>query len=99
MFKDLDPVLHSRLRLALINLLIGLKEAEFSFLKENTGASAGNLSIQINKLKKAGYLDIHKQFKKNYPLTICKITPKGIAAFDEYVKNLKDYMNPTVLKE
>ncbi len=95
MFKDLDPILHSQLRLAVMSLLISVKEAEFGFLKEKTNATAGNLSVQITKLKEAGYIDVTKQFKDNYPLTICKMTIKGIDAFDVYVKNLKEYLNKT----
>ncbi len=94
MFKELDPILHSQLRLAVISLLISAKEAEFTFLKEKTNSTAGNLSVQINKLKDAGYIDVSKQFNNNYPQTICKITPKGIDAFEEYVKALQSYMNP-----
>ena len=92
MFKDLDPILHSQLRLAVISLLIGVKEAEFTFLKEKTSATAGNLSVQIQKLKEAGYIDVVKQFKDNYPQTICKITSQGIKAFESYVKNLQGYL-------
>ena len=91
-FKDLDPILHSQLRLALISLLISVKEAEFTFLKEKTNATAGNLSVQINKLKDAGYIEVTKQFKDNYPQTICKITEAGIRAFEQYVKNLQSYL-------
>ena len=91
-FKELDPVLHSQLRLAVISLLIGVKEAEFTFLKEKTGATAGNLSVQLQKLREAVYIDIIKQFKDNYPQTICKITTTGIKAFDLYVKNLQSYL-------
>jgi DNA-binding MarR family transcriptional regulator len=94
MFKELDPILHSQLRLAVISLLISVKEAEFTFLKEKTNSTAGNLSVQINKLKDAGYIDVTKQFSNNYPQTICKITPKGVDAFEEYVKALQSYMNP-----
>jgi hypothetical protein len=93
MFKDLNPILHSQLRLALVSILIGVKEAEFTFLREQTNATAGNLSVQINKLKEAGYIDISKQFKDNYPLTICRITPVGIKAFEEYVKDLQSYLD------
>ena len=93
MFKELDPILHSQLRLAVISLLISLKEAEFTFIREKTNSTAGNLSVQINKLKDAGYIDVLKQFKDNYPQTICKITPAGISAFEEYVKNLQTYLN------
>ena len=91
MFKELDPILHSQLRLAVVSLLISVKEAEFTFIKEKTNATAGNLSVQVNKLKEAGYIDVTKQFKDNYPQTTCKITPAGVAAFDEYVKNLQTY--------
>lgn len=92
MFKDLDPVLHSQLRLAAMSLLIGVEEAEFTFIREKTNSTAGNLSIQIGKLKEAGYIEVTKQFKDNYPQTICKVTPKGIAAFEDYVKNLQSYL-------
>jgi len=92
MFKDLDPILHSQLRLAVMSLLISVKEAEFTFLKEKTNATAGNLSVQIQKLKEAGYIEVIKQFKDNYPQTICKITSTGIKAFEEYVKNLQAYL-------
>jgi predicted transcriptional regulator len=91
-FKDLDPILHSQLRLAVMSLLIGVKEAEFTYLKEKTAATAGNLSVQIQKLKDAGYIEVVKQFKDNYPQTICKITPVGITAFEKYVENLKSYL-------
>lgn len=94
MFKDLDPILHSQLRLAVISLLIGVKEAEFTFLREKTNATAGNLSVQINKLKEAGYIEVVKQFKDNYPQTICKITRAGIDAFELYVNALQSYMKP-----
>lgn len=92
MFKELDPILHSQLRLAVVSLLISVKEAEFTFLKEKTNSTAGNLSVQINKLKEVGYIDVAKQFKDNYPQTTCKITAKGIDAFQEYVKNLQSYL-------
>jgi DNA-binding MarR family transcriptional regulator len=94
MFKELDPILHSQLRLAVMSLLISVKEAEFTFLKEKTNSTAGNLSVQINKLKDVGYIEVQKQFKDNYPQTICKVTPKGIEAFEIYVKALQSYMTP-----
>ncbi len=92
MFKELDPILHSQLRLAVMSLLIGIKEAEFTFIREKTNATAGNLSVQVQKLKDAGYIEVIKQFKENYPQTICKITPRGLEAFDEYVKALQQYL-------
>jgi DNA-binding transcriptional ArsR family regulator len=94
MFKDLDPILHSQLRLAVMSLLIGVREAEFTFLKEKTNATAGNLSVQISKLKEAGYIDVIKQYKENYPQTICRITRKGIDSFEAYVAALQSYMKP-----
>jgi DNA-binding transcriptional ArsR family regulator len=98
-FKDLDPILHSQLRLALVSLLIGVKEAEFTFLKEKTQATAGNLSVQINKLKEAGYIDVVKQYKDNYPQTICKITAAGIKAFEQYVRDLGAYLSVELPKK
>jgi DNA-binding transcriptional ArsR family regulator len=92
MFKELNPILHSQLRLAVVSLLISVKEAEFGFLKEKTNSTAGNLSVQISKLKEAGYIEVSKQFKDNYPLTICNITQVGVAAFEKYVDALKSYM-------
>ena len=92
MFKELDPILHSQLRLAVMSLLISVKEAEFTFIREKTNATSGNLSVQIQKLKDAGYIDVSKQFRDNYPLTICKVTKPGIKAFEEYVSNLQSYL-------
>lgn len=92
MFKDLDPILHSQLRLAVMSLLIGVKEAEFTFIREKTNSTAGNLSVQIQKLKDAGYIEVTKQFKDNYPQTICRITKPGIKAFEMYVTNLQSYL-------
>ncbi len=93
MFKDLNPILHSQLRLAVVSILISVKEAEFTYLREKTDATAGNLSVQINKLKEAGYIDVTKSFKDNYPQTVCKITPEGVRAFEEYVRDLQSYLN------
>lgn len=93
-FKDLDPLLHSQLRLAVISLLVSAEVAEFTFIQGQTGATAGNLSIQITKLKEAGYIEVIKKFRDNYPQTLCKITPAGIQKFTEYVTALKEYLNP-----
>ena len=92
MFKPLDPLLHSELRLAVMSLLISLKEAEFTYIKEKTGSTAGNLSVQLNKLSDAEYISIEKAFRDNYPVTTCRITKKGIKAFQEYVDSLKSYI-------
>ncbi len=93
MFKDLDPILHSQLRLAVMSLLISVKQADFMYIREKTNATAGNLSVQIQKLKDAGYIEVIKEFRDNYPNTTCKITKQGITAFEEYVKALQQYLH------
>ncbi|MCR5820965.1 MAG: transcriptional regulator [Bacteroidaceae bacterium] len=93
MFQPLDPLLHSELRLAIISLLISAEEAEFPYIKEQTGATAGNLSVQVDKLSAVGYIEVEKTFKGKRPCTICRITPAGIKAFKAYVEALKTYLN------
>lgn len=89
---NLDPLLHSELRLKIMSILISVKKADFTYIKDKTEASAGNLSVQLKKLKKADYVKIEKSFSKNYPKTECIITPKGISAFEGYVKNIQEYL-------
>lgn len=96
-FESLDPLLHQELRLKIMSLLIGVKSAEFNYLLEETGSpetptTKGNLSAQIKKLKEAGYIEVEKTFRDNYPLTTCKITPKGIEAFERYVETISKYL-------
>ena len=93
-FKELDPLLHARLRLAIVSLLISVEEADFNFLKDKTNATAGNLSVQLGKLEEAKYIRIHKSFKGKRPLTKCQLTPKGITAFQKYVANIQGYLTP-----
>ena len=92
MFQPLDPLLHSELRLAVMSLLVSSEEAEFPYIMEQTGATAGNLSVQIDKLSAADYIEVEKAFKGKKPCTICRITPVGLKAFDDYVKSLKSYL-------
>ncbi|MCZ8354244.1 MAG: transcriptional regulator [Cyclobacteriaceae bacterium] len=92
MFKELDPLLHSQLRLAIISILMSVDSAEFTYLKEQTQSTAGNLSVQLDKLSEAGYIQIDKSFNGKKPLTTCSITKKGIKAFDDYVKTLQGYI-------
>ena len=92
MFKDLDPLLHSQLRLAVMSILISTEEADFVFLREKTVSTSGNLSVQIEKLREAGYIDVVKSFKGKMPCTTCKITTKGITAFEQYVAALQNYI-------
>jgi DNA-binding MarR family transcriptional regulator len=94
MFNDLDPILHSQLRLSIVSILISVEEADFTFIKESTGAAAGNISIQIKKLQEVGYINVEKTFKNNYPNTMLSITDKGVKAFESYVNDLKKYINP-----
>lgn len=94
MYKDLDPLLHSQLRLAIVSMLVISKRVEFSYIKEQTNAAAGNISIQIKKLQEAGYINVKKTFKNNYPKTMLSITEKGVTAFESYVDDLKKYISP-----
>lgn len=93
-FSALDPVLHSQLRLAIMSLLIGVKEADFTYIQEATGATQGNLSVQLSKLRDAEYIEIKKSFVNNYPKTTCKITRKGTKAFEKYVNDIQQYLSP-----
>jgi len=94
MFKDLDPLLHSQIRLAVISILISTEEADFVYVRKTTHATSGNLSIQLEKLKEAGYIEVTKTFRGKMPRTTCRITPRGISAFEQYVDDLKKYIEP-----
>lgn len=92
MFRPLDPLLHSELRLGIISLLAGVESADFTFIREHTGATAGNLSVQIDKLSQAGYIAVTKGYKGKKPQTVCRITPTGVSAFRDYLEALKSYI-------
>lgn len=91
-FKELNPLLHSELRLAVISILIASEQADFVFIRKETGATAGNLSVQLEKLQQAGYISVEKSFKGKRPCTTCRITEQGVAAFEEYVAALQSYI-------
>lgn len=91
MFKDLDPILHSQVRLAIMTILLPIKSAEFSYLLDNIETTKGNLSFQITKLREAGYIDVEKSFRNNYPLTTLHITSKGIDAYESYIDSISEY--------
>lgn len=95
MLKELNPILHSQLRLAIISILMSVEEADFVFLKGQTNATAGNLSVQIDKLLSAGYITVEKSFVGKKTRTTCRITTLGEKAFEEYVNTLKSYLNLT----
>lgn len=92
MFKKLDPLLHSELRLAVMSVLVNLEVADFVYLREATGATAGNLSVQLDKLSEAGYITIEKGFKGKKPQTLCRISPTGLQAFADYVEAIRSYL-------
>ncbi|MBN1198556.1 MAG: transcriptional regulator [Bacteroidales bacterium] len=92
MLPVLDPLLHSQLRLAVISMLIGSPEADFVYLQKKTGATAGNLSVQLEKLRQAGYISVEKSFRGKMPRTTCRITTDGVAAFEKYIEALQDYL-------
>ncbi|MBK9176394.1 MAG: transcriptional regulator [Flavobacteriales bacterium] len=91
-FAPLDPVLHNQLRLAVMSLLVAVDNADFNYLLEKTGATRGNLSVQITNLKEAGYIEVTKSFKDNYPNTACRVSSQGLAAFETYVAAIKGYL-------
>jgi DNA-binding transcriptional ArsR family regulator len=91
MFEDLDPLLHSKVRLAIMSILIGVKSAEFNFLLDNIDTTKGNLSYQLTKLNDAQYIEVRKSFKGNFPLTKCNITDKGFKAYEVYVNSIDEY--------
>lgn len=91
-FKNLDPLLSNQLRLAVMSLLISVDSAEFTFLKEATEASSGNLSVQLSKLEESGYIHILKTYQGKIPKTICSATKVGIAAFQKHFASLNSYL-------
>lgn len=93
MLPQLNPLLHQQLRLQIVTLLASVETAEFNFVLEETGATRGNISVQIKKLQEAGYVRVKKSFRKNYPLTTYALTESGRTAFAEYVAALEKYFN------
>jgi Transcriptional regulators len=93
MLRDLDPLLHSQLRLAVVSILMSVEEADFVFLKEKTNSTAGNLSVQLEKLSEAGYIEANRTLEGRRTRTVCKMTEKGRQAFACYIDTLKDYLN------
>jgi DNA-binding MarR family transcriptional regulator len=91
--KDLDPLLHNQLRLAIMSLLVANEEISFSFIVDACNASRGNVSAQISKLEQAEYIQVSKSFRNKKPLTCIKITENGLKAMDDYTQALKDYLN------
>jgi len=92
MFDKLDPLLHSELRLAVMSVLVGTDEADFVYLRQQTGATAGNLSVQLDKLAAAGYITVEKGFQGKKPRTTCRVTDAGRTAFAAYVEALRSYI-------
>ena len=93
-FTHLDPLLHSQPRLAVMSILMSVESAEFVYIREQTGATAGNLNVQLDKLSNAEYISIEKGFRGKKPLTTCRITPVGRKAFQQYVEDLQQYLKP-----
>lgn len=91
--KELDPLLHSQLRLAVMSILMNVEEADFVYLRESTESTAGNLSVQLDKLSSAGYISVTKGFVGKKTRTTCRVTEKGRKAFENYVDALKRYVN------
>lgn len=91
--KELNPLLHTQLRLAVMSILMSVEEADFVYLRKQTDATAGNLSVQLEKLAAAGYITVEKGFAGKRTRTVCRITEAGREAFADYVDTLKQYLN------
>ncbi len=91
--RELNPLLHSQLRLGIISILMNVEEADFVYLREKTESTAGNLSVQLDKLSAAGYISVEKGFVGKRTRTTARITAKGRNAFIEYVEALKQYIS------
>lgn len=96
--RDLDPLLHSQLRLSIVSILLGVVEADFVYLREKTGATSGNLSVQIDKLSSAGYIEVEKENAGRSSRTSCRLTAKGRAALEEYIKILREDYFPNEIE-
>lgn len=86
---DLDPVVHGKMRLAILSLLSGVDQAEFTWLREKTGSTDGNLGAHLMKLEEAGYLAVDKKFVARKPVTLYRMTEAGRAALENYIASLK----------
>jgi DNA-binding MarR family transcriptional regulator len=93
-FDELDPLIHSRIRLSILSILLPVKEVDFVYLKETIGATDGNLSTHLTKLEEAGYILIKKEFVNKRPRTTCQLTQKGRTAFAQYVETLNKFIHP-----
>lgn len=93
MLKELNPIIHSQLRLVIMTLLVSVEEADFNYLKEQTNATSGNISVQLDKLSSAGYITVNKEFVGKRTRTSCRLTEEGKQAMEEYIENLKSYLN------
>lgn len=91
--KELDPLLHSQLRLAVMSVLMNVEEADFVYLKEKTNATAGNLSVQLDKLSAARYISVEKGFVGKKTRTVCRVTEEGRKAFEQYVEDIRTLLN------
>jgi DNA-binding HxlR family transcriptional regulator len=89
---ELDPVVHGKLRLAVLSLLIGVEEADFTWLRQKTGSTDGNLGAQMLKLEEAGYVAMQKRFAGRKPQTLYRMTPAGRQALAAYVAALKQLL-------
>lgn len=94
--KELNPIIHSQLRLSILSILMSVEDADFMYLKDKTGATMGNLSVQITKLEEAGYISVEKTFQRKRPRTLCRMTDAGREAFIDYVRTLKGYLAPYI---
>jgi DNA-binding HxlR family transcriptional regulator len=92
-YQQLNDIIHSRIRLAIMSVLISVEEAEFKFLKEKVNTTDGNLSVHLKKLDEAGYITVKKEFVERKPVSSYKLAEKGKEAFEVYIKKLEGLIN------
>lgn len=97
-YQNIDDVIHSRIRTAIMAVLVSVEEADFNFIKEKVNATDGNLSIHLKKLEQAGYISVKKLFVNRKPVSKYKISNKGYKAFEEYINNLENIIKNKIIK-
>jgi DNA-binding HxlR family transcriptional regulator len=98
-YQQLDDIIHSRIRLAVMAVLVSVESAVFTFLKDKVGATDGNLSVHLRKLEEAGYISAHKRFVNRKPLSSYRITAKGRKAFEIYIERLEKLIKNTTIDD
>jgi DNA-binding transcriptional ArsR family regulator len=92
-WSEIDRLLHEPARLAIVSLLAVVEKADFLYLQRESGLTKGNLSAHLSKLENGGYVQIEKTFRGKLPLTLVALTPQGRAALEQYLTQMKRWIN------